>query len=123
MYSQKTIKRFKNPKFSGEIKKYSGKGKVGNVQCGDIMEVYIKVKDDIIKDVKFKTYGCIAAIASSDALCEMIKGKTLDQALKLKEQDIVVHLGGLPPIKHHCSVLGVQALREAINDFKKKNKR
>ncbi len=118
MYSEKIIKRFENPQFVGEIKNPSSVGEVGNRACGDIMRVYIKVEKGRIKDIKFKTYGCMAAIATSDALCELAKGKTLGQAKKINFKDIVKQLGGeLPKIKIHCSVLGAQALKKAIENY------
>ncbi len=122
MYSKKTLQRFQKPKFAGVIKKPDAVGKVGNVRCGDIMQVFLKVKNDVIKDIKFKTFGCIAAIAASDAMCELVKGKTIEQALKITAQDIVNELGELPPIKHHCSVLGTEALKKAIDNYKNGNK-
>lgn len=122
MYSKKVLKHFQNPKFVGEIKDADGIGEVGNVRCGDIMKVFIKVKDNKIEDIKFKTYGCVAAIAASDALCEMAKGKTIDEALKITDKKIADYLGNLPPIKLHCSVLGMSALRKAFEDYKKKKK-
>lgn|SRR3989344_3422080 len=124
MYNQKILDRFQHPKFSGEIKDADGIGEVGNLRCGDIMRIYIKVKDNKIKDIKFMTYGCIAAIASSDVLCEIVKGKTLDQAMKVTSQDVIKAMGGeVPPIKVHCSVLAQNALKKAIEDYKKKNKK
>ncbi len=122
-YTEKVVKIFKNPKFVGEIKNPSGVGEVGNSVCGDMMTVYIKVKGDKITDIKFKTFGCVAAIASSEALCALAKGKKLDDALKITSADIVKYLGGLPNIKHHCSILGSEALVKAINDYKAKNKK
>jgi len=122
MYSKKTIQHFRNPKFAGEIKKSNGTGQVGNPICGDVMKITLKVKNKIIKDIKFQTYGCIAAIASSDMVCEMVKGKTIKEALKIKSKDIVKKLGDLPPIKYHCSLLGAQALKKAIEDYAKKQK-
>ncbi len=119
-YTKKVIEIFKKPKFSGEIKNPSGIGEVGNVVCGDKMTVYIKVKDDKITDIKFKTFGCVAAIASSEALCALAKGKTVDKALKITSDGIANYLGGLPSIKHHCSILGSEALKKAIEDYKKK---
>ena len=95
-------------------------GEVGNMKCGDVMRFYIKVKDSVITDIKFQTYGCVAAIAASDMLCELAKGKTLDAALKITDQDIATALGKLPPIKFHCSVLGQQALKKAITNYTKK---
>ena len=120
MYNKKIINMFKKPKNIGEIKNPSGKGKVGNPKCGDIMEVYIKVKNDKIINAKFKTFGCVAAIVSSDALCELVKGKTIAEAKKITNQDIVDFLGNMPSIKIHCSVLGKEALDKAIKDYEKK---
>ncbi len=120
MYSKKVLKHFQNPKFVGEIKNPDGIGEVGNVKCGDIMKVCIKVKDNKIQDIKFNTYGCVAAIASSDVLCELAKGKTIEQALKITDKQIAAYLGNLPPIKLHCSVLGMNALHKAIEDYKKR---
>ena len=119
MYSKKTIERFKNPKFVGVIKNPDALGEVGNMKCGDIMTKFLKVKDDIIKNIKFQTYGCVAAIASSDVMCKLAKGKTIEQALKITDKEIVKELGFLPPIKLHCSVLGMEALHKAIEDYKK----
>ncbi len=120
MYSEKALKHFKNPKFAGEIKKASGVGEVGNLACGDVIKVYIKVdKRGILSDVRFQTYGCVAAIAASDALCGMAKGRHIDDVLKMKYEDIVNELGGLPPVKFHCSVMGIQALKKAIEVYKK----
>ena len=121
MYSKDVMKHFQNPKFVGEIKNADGIGEVGNIKCGDIMKVFIKVKNNKIADIKFKTYGCVAAIASSDALCEMAKGKTIEEASKITDAQIVKHLGELPPIKLHCSVLGMRALKKAIDDYKAKH--
>lgn len=124
MYSEKALKHFKNPKFAGEIKNASGIGEVGNVACGDVIKVYIKVdKKGILRDVRFQTYGCVAAIAASDALCEMAKGRHIDDVLKMRYEDVVNELGGLPPIKFHCSVMGIQALKKAIDEYKKKAER
>ena len=120
MYSKKVLEHFQNPKNVGEIKKADAIGEVGNVKCGDIMRVYLKIKNNKITDIKFKTYGCVAAIASSDALCELAKGKTIEHALKITDKQIAKHLGNLPPIKLHCSVLGMKALHKAIEDYKKK---
>jgi len=122
MYSKKVIDMFQNPKFSGEIKNADGVGEVGNLKCGDIMKVSIKVKDGKIADIKYKTYGCVAAIVSSESLCRLAKGKTVEEAMKITDKDIVKELGGeLPLIKYHCSVLGAKALRRAIEDYKKRN--
>lgn len=122
MYSEKVLKYFKNPKNIGEIKDANGIGKVGNVVCGDIMHLYIKVKDGIITDAKFKTFGCVSAIASSSAATELVIGKSIDEALKVSKDDIIDSLDGLPPQKIHCSVLGIEALHEAIYDYLSKNK-
>ena len=119
MYSKKILNRFKNPKFAGEIKNADGIGEVGNMKCGDIMRVYIKVEKDRIKDIKFKTYGGVAAIASSDYLCEIAKGKTLEQALKITSKDVIKKMGDVPQIKVHCSVLAQTALKKAIEDYQK----
>jgi len=116
------MKHFFNPKYAGEIKDANGIGQVGNSSCGDIMKVYIKVEKDKIKDIKFKTLGCVAAIASSDAACEIAKGKTINEAKKITDKDILKKVGNLPQIKHHCSLLGTQALKKAIGDYEKKNK-
>ena len=118
MYTKKVMKHFLNPKFHKKIKKFNGIGQVGNTNCGDIMKVYINVEKDIIKDIYFETLGCVAAIASSDVMCELAKGKTIKQASKIKAKDIVKKLGQLPVIKFHCSVLGMQALQDAIKDYK-----
>lgn len=125
MYSKKILQFFQHPKFAGEIKDPDGTGRVGNMKCGDIMEIYLKVEKkngkEIIKDVKYKTFGCVAAIASTEALCTMIKGKTLDEALKIKKEDIIKFMGGeVPPIKIHCSILASEALKKAIDDYRKK---
>jgi len=119
-YSKKVMENFLHPKNMGGIKNPDGVGKIGNPLCGDIMWVYIKVKDNKIIDIKFKTFGCVAAIASSDVVCELAKGKTLEQAKKLTKDDIIKKLGGMPSIKIHCSVLGIQALRLAIEDYEGK---
>jgi len=129
MYSEKTLQLFKNPKFVGKIKDYSGKGTVGNARCGDIMEVFIKVErkegKEIIKDIRYHTFGCVAAIASTEALCYIVKGKTIDEALKVSKKDIIEFMGGnVPAVKVHCSVLASEALKKAIDDYeKKKNKK
>jgi nitrogen fixation NifU-like protein len=127
-YNREVMKRFFKPKFAGEIANPDGVGKVGNAACGDVMKVFIKVEKDKkgnekIKDIKFKTMGCVAAIASSDAVCELAKGKTLKEAKKLNKKDILKKVGRLPQIKHHCSILGEEALMEAIKDYEKKHKK
>jgi len=119
MYSKKILKHFQNPKFAGEIKNPDAVGQEGNPRCGDVMKIFLKVKDNIIKDIKFKTFGCIAAIAASDMMCELAKGKTIDEALKIKPDDIVKGLGKMPPIKYHCSILGTQALKNAIENYRR----
>ena len=117
-YSKELLKRFNKPKFVKKIKNLDGVGEVGNIRCGDIMHLEIKVKDNKIKDIGFRTFGCAAAIASSDVVCELAKGKTLNEAEKLTNKDIIKKLGGMPPIKVHCSVLGIEALKSAIKDYR-----
>ncbi|MEW5955790.1 MAG: Fe-S cluster assembly scaffold protein NifU [Candidatus Micrarchaeota archaeon] len=116
-YSEKVMQHMRKPKNVGEIKNADGVGKVGNIQCGDIMFVYIKVKNDRIADIKFKTMGCGAAIATSSMVTELAKGKTLDDALKISKGDVASSLGGLPAIKFHCSNLAADALHAAIQDY------
>lgn len=123
MYGKKVMEHFMSPRNVGEIKDSDGKGQVGNPVCGDIMTFYIKVKDNRISDVKFKTFGCGAAIAVSSMVSEMAKGKTLDEALKITNKDVAKELGGLPKNKLHCSNLGADALHKAIEDYLKKNKK
>jgi nitrogen fixation NifU-like protein len=126
MYSQKLLEHFRNPKHAGEMKNPDGVGQMGNPICGDVMKVFIKVKDNRVIDASFHTYGCAAAIGASDVLCELIIGKTIEEAFKINNKDIADHLGGLPVEKIHCSVLGMQTLRKAIEDYKKnkvKNKK
>ena len=119
-YSDKVIDHYTNPRNVGEISDASGIGKVGNPVCGDIMKMYIKVEDNIIKDVKFKTFGCGAAIATSSVSTEMIVGKTIDEALTIKNSDVVKVLDGLPKVKIHCSLLAEEAIHEAIADYYRK---
>ena len=119
-YSEKVVEHYTNPKNVGKIENASGIGEVGNPVCGDIMKVYIKVENNIITDVKFKTFGCGAAIATSSISTQMIKGKTIEEALKLKNTDVVNELGGLPLVKLHCSVLAEEAIHEAIADYYRK---
>lgn len=114
------MKHFNNPKYVKDIENADGVGEVGNVSCGDIMKLKIKVKNDKIADIGFQTFGCAAAIASSDVVCEIAKGKTLEQAEKLTKDDVVKELGEMPKIKLHCSVLGIEALKKAIEDYKGK---
>ena len=120
MYSEQVMEHFRNPRNVGEMKDADGVGKVGNPVCGDIMELSIKVKDGRIDDAKFRTFGCGAAIATSSMVTEMVKGKTIDEALALTNKAVAEALGGLPPVKMHCSVLAEQALRSAIEDYRKK---
>ncbi len=118
MYSEKVLDHFKNPRNVGEIKDADAEGTVGNPVCGDMMTMYIKVKDDKIEEVRFKTFGCGAAIATSSMTTELAKGKTLDEALKITRQDVADALDGLPPVKMHCSNLAADALHEAIKNYK-----
>jgi nitrogen fixation NifU-like protein len=120
-YTEKVLDHFKNPRNVGEIPDANGVGTVGNPVCGDLMTFYVKVKDNILQDVKFKTFGCGAAIAVSSIVSELAKGKTLEEAMKLNNQMVADELGGLPPSKLHCSNLGADALHKAIEDYKKKN--
>jgi len=123
LYSEKVMEHFKNPRNVGEIENPDGIGHVGNPVCGDIMELYIKVKNNTIVDAKFKTFGCGAAIATSSMVTEMVKGKSISDALAISNRAVAEALGGLPPIKMHCSVLAEEALRSAIEDYIAKNKR
>ncbi len=128
LYTKKVIEHFSNPHNYGKIKNPDGVGKVGNVICGDVMWLYIKVwknekGKEIIKDIKFETFGCVAALATSSIITDLAKGKTLEGALKIDKNEIVNSLGGLPPIKIHCSVLASDALAEAIYDYLLKNKK
>jgi len=124
MYSEKLLEHFKNPKNVGVIEDADGVGEAGNPKCGDMMTVYIKVKDEVIEDIKFQTFGCAAAIATSSMMTELAKGKNIEEALKISKKDIADALDGLPPIKMHCSLLAEDALKKAIEDYlnKKKNK-
>ncbi len=120
LYSEKVIDHFSNPRNVGEIEDASGVGMVGSEACGDIMKLYIKVEEGVITDARFKTFGCGAAIASSSVATEMIKGKTVEEALKLTNKQVIEELGGLPPVKIHCSVLAEEALKTALEDYMKK---
>jgi nitrogen fixation NifU-like protein len=122
MYSEKVMDHFMNPRNVGEIPDADGVGTVGNPVCGDIMTVYIKVKDNRLQDVKFKTFGCGAAIATSSMTTELAKGKTIEEALKITRGDVADSLGGLPAIKMHCSNLAADALHAAIEDYLKKKR-
>lgn len=117
LYSEKVKEHFKNPRNVGEIENPDGVGHVGNPVCGDIMELYIKVNDGIITDAKFKTFGCGAAIATSSMITELVKGKSISEALEISNRAVAEALGGLPPIKMHCSVLAEEAIKSAIEDF------
>ena len=120
MYNETVMEHFTNPRNVGEIEDADGVGEVGSPQCGDIMKVFLKVENNIIKDIKFKTFGCASAIASSSIMTEMVKGRTIEEALALTNKDVVDALGGLPPAKVHCSVLAEQAIRAAIEDYRAK---
>lgn len=122
MYTEKVMEHFKNPRNMGEIPDADGVGTVGNPVCGDVMAIYIKVKDNRIADIKFKTFGCGAAVATSSMVTELAKGKTLEQAMKITRADVADELGGLPPIKMHCSNLAADGLHAAIEDYYKKQK-
>ena len=117
-YTEQVMDHFMNPRNMGEMENPSGVGTVGNAKCGDIMRIYIKVEDNVITDVKFKTFGCGAAIATSSKATELVKGKTLDEALTITNKMVMDALGGLPPVKVHCSVLAEEALHAAIQDYK-----
>ena len=117
MYTEQVMDHFMNPRNVGEIEDASGVGTVGNAKCGDIMKIYIKVENDVIVDVKFKTFGCGAAIATSSRATEMVMGKTIDEALKVTNKMVADSLGGLPAVKMHCSVLAEEALHAAIQDY------
>lgn len=121
MYSEKVMEHFMNPRNVGEIEEADGVGEVGNAKCGDIMKMYLKIDNGVIEDVKFKTFGCGSAIASSSMATELIKGKTIDEALSVTNKSVADALDGLPPIKMHCSVLAEQAIKSALVDYSKKN--
>lgn len=123
MYTDKVLEHFKNPRNVGELKDADAEGTVGNPVCGDLMTMYIKVKDERIEDIKFKTYGCGAAIATSSMTTELAKGKTLDEAMEISRQDVAEALDGLPPVKMHCSNLAADALHEAIKNYREKKKK
>lgn len=123
MYNDKVIEIFKNPKNVGEMKDANAVGTVGNPACGDIMKLYLKIKDNKIEDASFETFGCAAAIVSSSVATEMIKGKTVDEALKLENQEILDYVGGLPAHKIHCSILAKEAIEEAIKYYRKNEKK
>jgi nitrogen fixation NifU-like protein len=121
MYNEKVMEHFTNPRNVGEIPDADGMGEVGNAKCGDIMRMYLKIEDNRIVDVKFKTFGCGSAIASSSVATELIKGRTIKEALALTNQEVITALGGLPTVKIHCSVLAEQAIKAALLDYANKN--
>ena len=125
MYSKKVMEHFKNPKYLRKMEDADAIGKVGNPTCGDLMYVYIKVRKnkegkEIIEDISVQTFGCVAAIATSDVVCDLAKGKTLDKASNISKEDIMKELGKLPPVKIHCSILAQDGLKKAIEEYKKK---
>ena len=120
MYSEKVMDHFKNPRNVGEIENASGVGEVGNPVCGDIMNIYLTIENNVITDAKFKTFGCGAAIASSSMATELIQGKTLEEAWDLSNKAVAEALDGLPPVKMHCSVLAEEGIHKAINDYRRK---
>jgi nitrogen fixation NifU-like protein len=122
LYSEKVMDHFQNPRNVGEIRDADGVGEIGNPVCGDIMKLYIKVKDNRIADAKFKTFGCGAAIATSSMVTELVKGKTLEEAEKISRDTVAQALDGLPPVKMHCSNLAADALQKAIEDYRSKEK-
>jgi len=119
MYNEKVIDHFSNPRNVGELENADAIGEHGSFKCGDTMKIYLKIKNDRIEDVRFQTYGCGAAIASSSMLTEMVKGKTIDEAMQITNQDVADELGGLPPLKLHCSNLAADALHNAIENYRK----
>ena len=121
MYTEQVMDHFMNPRNVGEIENASGIGTVGNAKCGDIMRIFIKVENNVIVDVKFKTFGCGAAIATSSMATEMVKGKTIEEALQLTNKAVAEALDGLPPVKMHCSMLAEEAIHAAIEDYQKKH--
>ena len=120
-YTEQVMDHFMNPRNMGEMDDANGVGTVGNAKCGDIMRIYIKVENDVITDVKFKTFGCGAAIATSSRATEMVMGKAVDEALQITNEMVTESLGGLPPVKLHCSVLAEEALHAAIADYREKH--
>jgi len=122
MYNERVMKEFAEPKNVGFIEDADGVGKVGNASCCDIMEISLKIENDVITDAKFRTFGCAAAIASSSVATQMVIGKTLDEALDIKNRDVVETLQGLPPQKIHCSVLAEEAIKKAVEDYREKKK-
>lgn len=124
MYSKTVIDRFQNPRNAGGMHGANGIGEVGNAACGDIMKMYLKISDDgIIENAKFKTFGCCAAIASTDMACDLIKGKTIEEALQVKNTDVLKLLGELPPHKIHCSILAEESIRAAVDDYRQRKEK
>ena len=121
MYTEKVMDHFMHPRNVGEIEDASGVGEVGNAKCGDIMKMYLKIRDNVIEDVKFETFGCGSAIASSSVATEMVKGKTIEEALAVTNKQVVDALGGLPAYKLHCSVLAEEAIKSAVKDYYDRN--
>ena len=121
MYSEKVMDHFTNPRNVGEIADANAVGEVGNPTCGDIMRIYMKIEDGVITDVKFKTFGCGAAVATNSMATEMVKGKSIDEALQLTNKAVAEALDGLPPVKMHCSLLAEQAIHAAVEDYQKKH--
>jgi len=121
MYSKKVMEHFMEPHNVGEIENADGVGEVGNAKCGDIMRMYLKIDNNVITDVKFKTFGCASAIASSSMATDLIKGKTIKEALQITNKDVIESLEGLPPVKIHCSVLAEEAFKSALKDYSEKN--
>ena len=122
-YSEKVMDHFMNPRNVGVIEDADAIGEVGNPRCGDIMRMYLKIKNNVIEDIKFQTFGCGAAVATSSMVTELVKGKTLEEALKVTKMDVADALDGLPPIKMHCSNLAEEAIKLAIEDYRKKNEK
>jgi len=122
-YSKKVLKHFRNPHNLGNIKNADGVGEVGNLACGDVMKLYLKIEKNVIKEIKFQTYGCAAAIATSSVITDLVKGKTVEEALEMTNKSVIDSLDGLPPVKIHCSLLSVDALNEAIYDYLTKSKK
>ena len=121
-YSKKLLDHFKNPRNHGRMENPDGVGREGNPRCGDVMELFIKVKKNRISDIKFLTFGCVAAIGISSILTETVKGKTIEEAEKITTKNLLKEVGEIPPVKYHCSVLGVKALQEAIKDYEKRKR-
>jgi nitrogen fixation NifU-like protein len=121
MYNEKVIAAFMNPKNVGAMENPDGVGEVGNATCGDVMKIYLRVKDERIEDIRFETFGCAAAIATSSTATEMVKGRTIEEALKLTNRDVANALGGLPPEKIHCSLLAEEGIRAAVEDYRRRS--